>query len=317
MNKIVDARIDFPNHSKQACLLLLAMLGSLLPMYAQTEPMYSQYVFNTLPLNPAYAGSHEHLSVTSASRVQWTKMEAAPFTQTLSAHSPVKDKNIALGLSAVHDKTGVTGKTGLYGVYAYRIRLKGGSKLSLGLQAGLVRRVSRYSRLSTRLPDDPVTAGDEVWHARPGFGAGVYWYSAKWYAGFSVPDLYEVKRRSESAYIRDHRHFFFHAGHIYPLTYSVKHMPSLLVKGVAGSRLQFDINNFFIFNEVLWLGISYRSATSLNFIVQAQVSQQLSLGYAYDVPLSLFSRRAGPSHEFKVSYRFVFVEDNAYMPRYF
>lgn len=284
---------------------------------AQNEPMYSQYMFNTLPLNPAYAGSQENLSITAVYRKQWLDMEGAPSTQTLSAHSPVKNKKIALGFTALHDKIGVTGKTGIYGVYAYRIHFKNKSKLSLGLQAGLIHMVQRFSQIQTKQPNDPKMSADKVIYTAPNIGAGAYWYSDKYYLGASAPDLLELQLNKESNNAIRNPHYFIHGGYVFKISYQVKYMPGFLIKGVKGGKLQGDISNVFIFNDVLWLGVSYRSATSLNFLVQGQLTNQLSLGYSYDAPISRFSSLAGASHEIKLSYRFVFFKDNAFMPRYF
>lgn len=146
-------------------------------VYAQNEPMYSQYIFNTLVINPAYAGSQGDLNATAVYRKQWMDIDGAPSTQTFSIHSPIKKRKIALGLLAVHDKIGVTGKTGLYGIYAYRISFNNNSKLSLGLQAGFVQMVSRFSRIQTKQANDPGMSVDKSIYVAPGIGAGIYWYS--------------------------------------------------------------------------------------------------------------------------------------------
>jgi type IX secretion system PorP/SprF family membrane protein len=295
-------------------LLLLLCIAEL--SFSQSEPMYSQYMFNTLPLNPAYAGSHENLNVTAVYRKQWLDMDGAPSTQTLSAHSPIKNKNIALGFSAIHDKIGVTSKTGFYGVYAYRINFKNKSKLSLGVQGGVVHMVSRLSQLQTKQLNDPHMSADRTVFTAPGVGAGAFWYSDKYYIGASVPDLWELKLKQSDEAIH-YRHVFLHAGYVFKLSYQVKYMPGFLIKDVKGSDPQFDFNNILILNDVLWLGISYRHKISLNFLVQAQLTNQLQLGYSYDAPMSDFSSLAGSSHELKLSYKFVFFKDNAFMPRYF
>ena len=284
---------------------------------SQNEPLYSQYMFNMLPLNPAYAGSQEYLNMTLVGRKQWTNIDGAPTTETFSAHSPIKNKNIAVGFSALHDQIGVTSKTGLYGVGAYKINFNNKSKLSFGLQAGIVNLVSRLSQLQTKLPNDPAVSTDLLTYMMPSFGAGLYWYSQKIYVGFSSPDLFEVHSNKENAEVVYYRHFFLNGGFVYPISAHVKHMPGFLIKAEQSIPLQFDINNIFILNDVLWLGLSYRSMTSFNCLVQIQLTNQLSVGYSYDAPISNFSSIAGASHELKLSYKFVFQKDNAFMPRYF
>jgi type IX secretion system PorP/SprF family membrane protein len=288
-----------------------------LNVWAQADPLYSQYMFNLLPLNPAYAGSQEHLSMTVVARKQWLDIDGAPSTETFSAHSPIKNKNIAIGFSALHDKIGVTSRTGFYGVGAYKINFNNKSKLSFGIQAGIVNTVSKLSQLQTKLPNDPAVSSDLATYLLPGLGMGVYWYSEKMYLGISAPDLLNVRSKKENVEVIHYRHFFLHGGYVCSISSQIKYMPGFLIKRVKGYPLQFDVNNIFIINDVLWVGASYRSFTSVNGIIQAQLTNQLSLGYSCDVPISTFSKLAGTSHEVKLSYKFVFQKDNAFMPRYF
>lgn len=284
---------------------------------SQADPMYSQYMFNPLPLNPAYAGSQSNLSMTVVVRKQWLDIDGSPSTQTFSAHSPVKNKNLAIGFSALHDKIGVTGRTGFYGVGAYKINFNNKSKLSFGIQTGVVNTVSRLSQLQTKLPNDPAVSSDIVTCLMPCFGTGLYWYSEKMYLGISAPDLLAVHSKRENTEVIHYRHFFLHGGYVISISSQIKYMPGFLIKEVKGYPIQFDVNNIFIINDVLWVGASYRSFTSVNAIIQVQLTNQLSLGYACDIPISTFSKMAGVSHELKLGYKFVFHKDNAFMPRYF
>lgn len=288
-----------------------------LNLSAQADPLYSQYMFNPLPLNPAYAGSQGYLSITAVVRKQWLNMNGAPSTQTFSVHSPIKNKNIAIGFSALHDKIGVTDKTGFYGVAAYKINFNNKSRLSFGIQAGVVNTVSKLSQLQPKQPNDPAVSSDLVTYLMPGFGTGVYWYSEKIYLGISAPDLLDIHSKKEYVKEIQYRHFFLHGGYVYTISPQIKYMPGFLIKEVKDYPIQFDINNILIINDVIWLGISYRSATSINGILQIQLTNQLSLGYSCDVPINAFSKMAGTSHELKLSYKFVFHKDNAFMPRYF
>ena len=295
---------------------LLLTLGTSYFSLAQNEPLYSQYMFNTLPINPAYAGSHENLNLTAVYRKQWLNMDGAPSTQTFSAHSPLKNKKVALGFSTLHDKIGVTSRTGFWGVYAYRIHFKNKSSLSLGLQGGVVHMASRLSQLQTKQLNDPKMSADIIHYTAPSAGAGVYWYSDKYYVGASIPDLLELRLNQSNEVIR-YRHCFVHAGYVFKLSYRLKYLPGFLIRYVKPGGPQFDLSSVFIFNDVLWVGVGYRGGTSLNFLLQMQLTDQLQLGYAYDSPISDFTVMAGASHEIKLSYRFVFFKDNAYMPRYF
>lgn len=284
---------------------------------AQTEPLYSQYMFNLLPLNPAYAGSQKNLSMTVVARKQWLDIDGAPSTQTFSTHSPIKNKNVSVGFTALHDKIGVTGKIGFNGVGAYKINFNNSSKLSFGIQAGVVNTVSRLSKLQPKQPNDPAVSSDIATYLVPCFGTGVYWYSEKMYVGISSPDLLTVYSKRDHKELIRYSHFFLNGGYVYSVSSQIKYMPGFLIKKVKSSSVQFDINNVFIINDVLWIGASYRSFTSVNGIIQVQLTNQLSMGYACDIPTNAFSKMAGISHELKLGYKFVFQKDNAFMPRYF
>jgi type IX secretion system PorP/SprF family membrane protein len=292
----------------------------LLPLLAsgQQSSLYSQYMFNSLPLNPAYAGSHEHLSATVIARKQWMQIDGAPATQTLSVHTPIHKSKMGLGLTAIHDKIGVTSNTGLYGAYAYRIKFKK-SILSLGLQAGFTNYVSRYSQLEVRTPNDPAFATDDLRFFLPNFGGGIYYYSEKFYAGFSVPQIVDhLRHRTNVAYNAiQYQHYFFTTGYVAALSPQLKLKPSVLVRMVQGAPIQADFNTTLMINDVLWLGVSYRTSTSLNFIVQAMLTDQLSLGYAYDAALNKLRTVNTASHELMLNYRFVYFTKNVIAPRYF
>lgn len=297
------------------CWLLLCVP---LLLRAQQESLYSQYMFNSLPLNPAYAGSHEYLSATVIARKQWLKIDGAPSTQTLSVHAPIYKSKMGLGLTAVNDQIGVTSNTGLYAAYAYRIKFEK-SILSLGLQAGFTNYVSRFSQLEVRTPNDPAFATDDVRFFLPNFGAGVYYYTNKFYAGFSVPHILDhLGSKSNVAYNAvQYQHYFLTGGFVTNLSPQLKLKPSVLVRAVQGAPIQADINTTLMINDVLWVGLSYRTATSLNFIVQAMLTDQLSLGYAYDAPLNKIRTVSTASHEIMLNYRFVFFRKNVIAPRYF
>ncbi len=298
--------------------ILFLLVCCPLALLAQQESLYSQYMFNSLPLNPAYAGSHEYLSATVIARKQWLKIDGAPSTQTLSAHAPVYKSKMGLGITAVNDKIGVTSNTGLYGAYAYRIKFKT-SVLSLGLQVGFTNYVSRFSDLEVRTENDPAFEHDDVRFFLPNFGGGVYYYTRKFYAGFSVPHILDHLGSATNVAFnaRQKQHFFVTGGFVVDLSTQLKLKPSILIRAVGGAPVQADLNTTFMINDVLWLGVSYRTSTSLNFIVQAMLTDQLSIGYAYDAALNKLRTVNSASHEVMLNYRFVYFRKNVIAPRYF
>jgi type IX secretion system PorP/SprF family membrane protein len=303
-------------HKKYRVLFLIFCLPVI--TMAQQEALYTQYMFNSLPLNPAYAGSQECLSASVLARKQWLKIDGAPATETFSIHAPVNKSKMGLGLTAINDKIGVTSNTGLYGAYAYRIKFKK-SVLSLGLQAGFTNYVSRFSQLEVRTPNDPAFATDDTRFFLPNFGAGAYYYSEKFYAGFSVPHIIDhLGDKSNIAYNAvQTQTYFVTTGYVAKLSPQLKLKPSVLVRMVEGAPIQADFNSTLMINDVLWIGVSYRTSTSINFIVQAMLTDQLSLGYAYDSALNKIRTINSASHEIMVNYRFVYYRKNVIAPRYF
>ena len=302
---------------KQIGLLLFLVVLST-KLIAQQEPLYSQYMFNSLPINPAYAGTQDCLSASVIARKQWLALDGAPSTQTLSLHTPINKSKMALGITAVNDRIGVTSNTGVYGAYAYKIKFKK-SVLSFGLQVGFTNYVSRYSQLEVRTPNDPSFATDDIRFFLPNFGGGVFYHSDKFYLGFSVPHILDHLGGKTNVALNavQYQQYFLTSGYVVTLSPQLKWKPSFLAKVVQGAPFQMDLNTTFMIHDVLWLGVSYRTNTSLNFIVQAMLTDQLSLGYSYDAALNKFRSAAKASHELMLNYKFVYFRKNVTAPRYF
>ena len=189
---------------------------SLVPgCWGQQRAMFTQYMFNGLAINPAYAGSHQTLEFTALARQQWTGLEGAPSTQTFTAHTPLNNRSIGLGLSIIHDKIGVTNQFGAYGAYSYRIQFSNKGVLSMGLQAGFTQYQEDLTQLqgSIRDPNDPNFAQDQVSKFMPNFGAGLYYYTRRYYMGISSPHLVQNKLddlEALDAEARQRRHYFLY-----------------------------------------------------------------------------------------------------------
>lgn len=283
--------------------------------FSQQQVMFTQYMFNGLVLNPAYAGSHESVSATILAREQWVDIDGAPSTQTFSIHSPVINQRFALGAVVLRDEIGVTDQTGAYLSYAYRIPLNDNTKLSFGLQGGVTFFDASFSEV---FENDRV--GVDVSESQGNVGFGIYLNSKRFYAGFSVPQLLETefdKENPDSDALLV-RHYFTILGYVFDLSRAVKVKPNILVKAVDGSPVQFDLNANFLFHEVLWVGGSWRSFDSFDALVQFQVTPKLQVGYAYDFATTSELRRInGGSHEFMLNYRFNFNKSRIITPRYF
>jgi type IX secretion system PorP/SprF family membrane protein len=314
--------IELKRHTRKhflSCLLIFALLLISDSIYAQQDALFTQYMFNGLVINPAYAGSQDALSATFAARKQWVGIDGSPSTQTLTAHSPLKNEKVALGLSFISDNISVTHQYGVNAIYAYRLLLKDGNKLSFGLQAGFTQFKSQYSQLATRTANDPSFSSDQVSGLLPNFGTGIYYSTHKFYAGFSVPHLISnlLNDTTVSRNSVQRRHYILHSGYVFTLSHDLKLKPSVLIKAIEGAPVQIDLNTNLLIREVLWLGVSYRSFSSLNFLTQVQITDQLRFGYSYDISVNKLNALNMGSHEIMLNYNFSFLKSKVVTPRYF
>lgn len=286
-------------------------------LMAQQEIMYTQYMFNGLAINPAYAGSQGAVTTTFLAREQWVGLDGAPASQTFSIHSPINNSESAnVGALLTHDKIGVTEASTAFGVYAYRIQLDGDAQLSFGLQAGIATYKTELTLISST---DPSYAQDTN-ETRFNFGAGIYYNTDRFYAGLSVPHmirstLYQNQGDPEAGL---KRHLFASVGYLFDLSPNLKFKPNLLLKYVDNAPLSIDINTNFLLKDIIWLGLSYRSFDSMDFIGSVQITDQFQFGYSYDFATSSqVSRLNSGSHEIMLQYRFVFSKKKVISPRYF
>jgi type IX secretion system PorP/SprF family membrane protein len=280
--------------------LLLCLSAS-----AQQQLLYSQYMFNGLVINPAYAGSHEALSMTAMYRSQWAGLDGAPTSQAVSGHMPVTRKRIALGGTIYRESVDFTDQIGVQLAYAYKIPLRDGN-LSLGLQGGFLNTRRDFSKIFLRHEQDPSFPLGVISAFMPSFGAGLYYSSDVFFLGASVPQLAVFNRgrgMNQVVDVQEIRQFIFNTGYIVDLNNDVKFKPGLLVRVTDGIPIEFDINTTLVINETFWFGLSYRHNTSLNFMTQLQVTKQLQVGYGYDLSTNKLRTVSSGSHEVMVNYR--------------
>lgn len=289
---------------------------------AQQTPITSQYLTNGLIINPAYAGTRGALSANLAYRKQWARIVGAPQFQNLSLHSPVnKREKVALGFAAEYLTYGVTKNVGLYGFYAYNVRV-GKGRLSMGLKAGADLSNTNYNNL--RFPDgnpqDPLLSGD-IRYTMPNVGAGFYYYSDRFFAGLSVPSIltYVSNETDQSAVSPEFGMFktYFLTGTLINVSGGFRIKPSVLVRYSFAEPLEMDLNANFIFADILWIGGSYRVAEKAAVaLLDLQVTPQLKLGYSFDYQLGHLNNYTSGTHEVSLRYEFEYSV-SATSPRYF
>ncbi|MGK7393223.1 MAG: PorP/SprF family type IX secretion system membrane protein [Candidatus Cyclobacteriaceae bacterium M3_2C_046] len=302
---------------KKVRLILLALAMAVfqifvfVPAQSQQKPIVSQYMFNNLVLNPAYAGVHEHLNATMAYRDQWVNMDGAPTTKSVSIHSGIKDKNIGLGMLIVNDKIGVHEDNSAYLSYSYKIRFKH-ANLSMGLQAGFNYLNSDFSRLNLKYAEDPLL-NSMIGDFKMNFGTGLYFNTKTSYIGFSIPFIRKkrlVQDFSMQRAMEESRYYYLTAGKVLDLSYRVKVKPSFLLKVEEGMPVTGDVNINFFIDDLLNIGASYRTGDSFVGLFDVKISDYFRLGYAYDYTISDLARYTYGSHEIMLNYRI-----NLFAPR--
>lgn len=308
----------------KALLALLLVGPFLLPKQAaaQQDPQYTQYMFNLLALNPAYAGSAERVSIKALSRHQWVGFEGAPTTQTLTVHSPFLVQSLGLGGSITRDDYGPVTQYGFDIDLAYRLFLGNDQKLSFGMKGGLNLFQGKFADLHPLQNNDQVFQENITSKTDPQFGFGIMWYSDRFYLGLSSPkvlrtDFFDTDSLQLVSKPGQRAHYFLTGGYVFDLGTYTKFKPTFLVKEVEGAPISFDVSANFLLYEKLWLGAMYRYEDAVGALVQYNLTDGLSVGYAYDYPLSPLHNYSGGSHEFMLGLDVGKAPKGIRSPRYF
>lgn len=299
---------------KKITLVLVLTSGSL-AMNAQQAPMYTHYMYNTLSVNPGYAGSRDALTVTALHRSQWVDFKGAPITQTITMHSPLRNPHIGLGLSLLNDKIGPTNNTSVVADFAYIMKLTQKSKLALGLSAGANIWQANLSALQLDVQADPSFQNNIHNHATPNFGFGAYYSRERFYAGISTPNLLEnnysvVKLENGNTLVgKEQRHYFFIAGTLLKLTDNLALKPTTLVKVTPAAPVQADLTASFIIMKKLLIGGMFRSGDAVGALVGFDITEQFHVGYSFDWSYGLKTSKYNQgSHEIVLRYDFILID---------
>ncbi|MCU0431333.1 MAG: type IX secretion system membrane protein PorP/SprF [Cytophagaceae bacterium] len=304
--------------------IILSIVGVVycLVAHAQQDAMFSQYMFNMLSVNPAYAGSRDVLSATGLYRRQWLGIKGAPSTMSATLDMPIKNEKMGIGMMVINDRIGVTNTTSISGAYAYRIRVSKSGMLAFGLNATAQNFKANFDEIDYDQSNgiDPVfTSAFSAW--MPNFGAGSYYTTDRFYVGLSLPHLLNNDLNKSisgvSSNARQYRHVFFMTGYVFRIGPTTMLKPSTLVKYVNGSPIEFDLNANIWLRDRIAFGASYRSADGLVGMFEFQLNEQLRFGYAYDFPLTRLSKFTSGSHELMIRYELGFDKGKILSPRYF
>ena len=308
---------------KKTILILLILLAEYAT--AQQDAQYTQYMYNTVAINPAYAGSRGVLSVAGLHRSQWIGLDGAPSTQTFNIHSPITEQ-MGLGLSVVNDEigNGTNQETYFDAVFSYTIPTSNEGKLSFGLKAGGHLLNIDFNKLQQFNPSANVTQESNIDNRfSPNFGAGAYYHTPKFYAGISVPNFLETEHfqnsGSASFLAKERMNIYFITGYVYDFRPDWKFKPTILLKAVQGAPLQADLSANFMYRETFTFGTAYRWSAAWSALFGYQINDQIMLGLAYDREITELGNSSFNNGSFEVFLRFEFLTQfkKIVTPRFF
>ncbi|WP_158617950.1 PorP/SprF family type IX secretion system membrane protein [Chitinophaga lutea] len=281
---------------------------------AQQHPVYAQYQYNGMVINPAHPSMDEFSSATIVSRNQWVGMEGAPKTSTFTFYTPIKATNTSIGFFAMKDEITVYSQTGYHFNISQKVKLDDKIFLALGLKGGMEQFRENNVHLGT---DDPVFAANQrYWKTDVGFGFLLY--SEKFFVGLSAPSFHNFDIGGSENKVEFKRHMYLQGAFLADINKDLQFRPGILLRQVSGAGTQMDLNATFIVKKLLWLGVTWRTEKTASALVQVQVLKHFNLGYAYDFASSthLKGMQTG-SHELMLNYRFSLVKGKTLTPRLF
>ncbi len=289
-----------------ACLLFVSTYS-----FSQQDPQVSHYMYNRLGFNPGYAGATGSICATLIGRQQWVGFDGAPKTNIISIDGPVKLLHGGLGLTVATDKLGF--ENNFFGKlsYAFRLPIGDDGNLGIGVEAGLYNKSINGNWIAT----DPVASDKSIPTGKAAdntfdLGFGVHYHTPKFYVGLSSTHLNQGKIEKDNLSFEIARHYYLTAGYNYDINETFTLRPSALVKSV-GSSTQFDLNVNVLYNNLLWLGVSYRTSDAIVPMVGFQkafnAKSAFKVGYAYDVTTSRLKTQSNGSHELMLGFCYTIV----------
>ncbi|WP_121313510.1 MULTISPECIES: PorP/SprF family type IX secretion system membrane protein [unclassified Flavobacterium] len=299
-------------------ILIFALMLTCYTGFAQQDAQYTQYMYNTININPAYAGSRGVMSIFGLHRTQWVGLDGAPTTNAFSINTPINNSNLGVGLSVVSDKIGPTRDNTISADLSYSIQTSETYKLSFGIKAS-------GNLFNLDVNDlNPADAGDPNLQNfsnefSPNFGAGVYLHSDKLYFGLSVPNFLQDSKYNDNevAVFQERMNFYAIGGYVFDISPSVKFKPAFLTKLVTGSPLQVDASANFLFFDKLMLGAAYRWDAAISALAGFQVTDGLFIGYSYDRETTQLKNYNSGSHEVFLRFELFNRVSKLVSPRFF
>ena len=306
-------------------IFISVFLSFLFTGKSQQDAMFSFYMFNHQSVNPAYVGSRQIVNATMLNRSQWTGFSGAPWSHTISLNAPLINESLGFGLSFSNDVVGPALLNNLTIDFAYHLKFNNsGHKLAMGVKAGGNHTRLDLNNLSLDNQIDPAFNPDNVGKFMPNYGFGLYYYTPKWYVGFSSPHLINYDFNATQ------RHYFLIAGAIFNINENIKLRPSSYVKVTQNAASTLDLSGLFIFQDRLWAGLAFRApfgaiiptaskGGGYALLAGVNLSDQLSVGYSFGYSLGNQTfKYNGGTHEISIRYDYLYKEKRVIKsPRYF
>lgn len=294
------------------------MMFTAIVSYAQQDAQYTQYMYNTINVNPAYAGSRGALSFFALHRTQWVGLDGAPITNTLSVNTPFNNSKLGLGVSIVNDEIGPSTTNSISADLSYTIPVSETYKLSFGVKGTANLFSIDVNKLNPGDQTDPQFQNFNN-EFSPNIGAGLYLHSHKAYLGFSIPNFIETDAYNDNdvAIYKEKINYYLIGGYVFDLNPSIKFKPTFMTKLVEGSPLQVDLSGNFLFSEKFVVGLAYRWSASVSAMVGFQVSDAFYVGYSYDFETTELDNYNSGSHEIFLRYEVFKKNSKITTPRFF
>jgi len=301
-------------------IICILIVFSVKVSFSQKAPLQSQYMFNSVALNPAFTGNEGVFSIIGSFRSQWVGFPGAPQTEFLTAHAPLKDLKSAFGLQLYADKIGVEKNNGVFGSYSYKLKLNSSSNLVFGVAGGLNFYNSYENKLISTDNNDNLINNNVINYISPDFSFGMHYFTKKLFINLSIPNF--LSQNYENNNIRvvndfNRYNLLFGGGYLIKFKNSkVELKPSFLLRYHYQNPLQFDINLMAKVHKNFSVGFSYRYIESLLVLFKVRITDQLSFMYSFGTPLTTLNKATYGSHEISLKYNFLFKKSNVASPRF-
>lgn len=299
-------------------ILIFTLLLTGVVSTAQQDAQYTQYMYNTINVNPAYAGSRDVLSIFGLHRTQWVGLEGAPVTNAASLNFPIENSNLGVGLSFLNDRIGPTTENVLSADISYTIQTSETYKLSFGIKGSAD--LFDFDKHKLNVEDQNDSYLEDLSNVfSPNIGAGIYFHSGKSYLGFSVPNFFETRRYDDNSVVinKERMNYYLIGGHVFELSPSVKFKPAFITKLIQGAPLQLDVSGNFLINEKFVLGAAWRWDAAVSFMAGFQITDGLFIGYGYDLETTKLKRYNSGSHEIFLRFEIFKNQNKVISPRFF